>query len=148
MAERSASRIRGVGLGTAQPPGRRDGWQKGWLVNLGNRGLGDVLLGLAKVQALADAAGGRYTELLYQGPHAALMRRNALPLATVDAPGRHVVRNPHRMSAAWFEFARSFHLPPAGAWPDPSVGTNHVRAAGRQRTTTGVGKSSTSSSST
>lgn len=47
-----------------------------------------------------------------------------------------------------FEFARSFHLPPAGAWPDPPAGPNHVRASGRQRITTGVGKPSTSSSST
>src|SRR5690606_11379767 len=81
--------------GQPPPPVRRDRWQKGWLVNLGDRGLGDVLLGLAMVNALAAAGGGnRFSELHYQGPRAALMRRSTLPLVTVDAPGRHVVRTP------------------------------------------------------
>lgn len=81
--------------GQPPPPVRRDRWQKGWLVNLGDRGLGDAILGLAMVTALAAAGGGnRFSELHYQGPRAALMRRSTLPLVTIDVPGRHVVRTP------------------------------------------------------
>lgn len=100
--------------GQSPPAVRRDRWQKGWLVNLGNRGLGDVLLGLAMVRALADAAGGRFAELHYQGPRAALMRRSTLPLVTVEAPGRHVVRTP---TACPPQFNAVPERPPV--WLDP-----------------------------
>jgi hypothetical protein len=62
----------------------------GWEVDLGERGLGDVLLGLALARALADATGR--DDLEYVGPRAHLMRRCLLPLSARFAPGRDVVR--------------------------------------------------------
>ncbi|MGH3736182.1 MAG: glycosyltransferase family 9 protein [Micromonosporaceae bacterium] len=100
--------------GQAPPAVRRDRWQKGWLVNLGDRGLGDVLLGLSMVRALADAAGSRFTELHYQGPRATLMRRCTLPMVTTEASGRHVVRTP---TACPPQFNAVPERPPV--WLDP-----------------------------
>jgi len=60
---------------------------RGWRVDLGARGLGDMLLGLATVAALVDARRqvGRPIELLYVGPRTALMRRCGLPLTVEHA---------------------------------------------------------------
>jgi hypothetical protein len=53
----------------------------GWSVILGNRGLGDVLLALGLVQALADGT-GHTSELHYQGP-----RRGSWNVAVAPSPG-------------------------------------------------------------
>src|SRR5215472_13950001 len=66
---------------------------RGWRVDLGARGLGDMLLGLATVAALIDASRqvGRTTDLLYVGPRTALMRRCGLPLSVEYARvGNHI----------------------------------------------------------
>lgn len=73
-----------------------------------------MLLGLAMVGALADAGSGRFPELHYQGPRAALMRRSTLPLITADSPGRHVVRTP---TACPPQFNAVPERPPV--WLDP-----------------------------
>lgn len=65
----------------------------GWEVNLGERGLGDMLLGLALVRALGDATGRDALE--YTGPRPDLMRRCSLPLRTQHATGPHIVRTGH-----------------------------------------------------
>lgn len=62
----------------------------GWSVVLGDRGLGDVLLALGLVQALADGT-GRDSELHYQGPRPRLMQRCRLPLSTSFSSGPHTV---------------------------------------------------------
>jgi len=62
----------------------------GWEIDLGDRGLGDVLLGLALARALADATGR--DDLEYAGPRPDLMRRCSLSLSPRPAPGRDVVR--------------------------------------------------------
>lgn len=64
--------------------------QLGWSVILGNRGLGDVLLALSLVQALADGT-GHDNELLYRGPRPRLMRCCQLPLSTSFADGPHTI---------------------------------------------------------
>lgn len=64
--------------------------ERGWSVVLGDRGLGDVLLTLGLVQALADGT-GRDTELHYQGPRPRLMQRCRLPLRTSFSDGPHAV---------------------------------------------------------
>lgn len=67
--------------------------QHGWEVDLGERGLGDTLLGLALVRALIDATG--HNDLMYTGPRPDLMRRLSLPLHTQRVSGRHTVRTDH-----------------------------------------------------
>ncbi|OKI20865.1 glycosyl transferase family 9 [Saccharothrix sp. CB00851] len=67
---------------------------------LGDRGLGDVLLALGLVQALADGTGSD-TELHYQGPRPRLMQRCRLPLGTSFADGPHTV---HARHATGFTF--------------------------------------------
>jgi hypothetical protein len=64
----------------------RDGWE----IDLGERGLGDVLLGLALARALADATGR--DDLEYAGPRPGLLRRCSLPVRARLSPGRHLVR--------------------------------------------------------
>lgn len=64
----------------------------GWSVVLGDRGLGDVLLALALVRALADGAGSG-SELHYRGPRPRLFQRCRLPLSTSLSSGPHVVHN-------------------------------------------------------
>lgn len=64
--------------------------RRGWSVDLGNRGLGDVLLGLAMVRALTEASDEN--ELHYEGPRASLMRRSVLPLTADQRGGTHLVR--------------------------------------------------------
>lgn len=66
----------------------------GWSVVLGDRGLGDVLLGLGLVQALADGTGHDH-ELHYQGPRPRLMQRCRLPLITNFTEGPHTVHTRH-----------------------------------------------------
>jgi Glycosyltransferase family 9 (heptosyltransferase) len=69
--------------------------RRGWEIDLGERGLGDVLLGLALARALAEATGR--DDLEYTGPRPALLRRCSLILSARPAPGRHLVRatGPH-----------------------------------------------------
>lgn len=64
--------------------------RRGWEIDLGERGLGDVLLGLALARALAEATGRDALE--YAGPHRDLMRRCSLPLTTLHATGRDTIR--------------------------------------------------------
>lgn len=68
--------------------------QLGWSVVLGERGLGDVLLALGLVQALADGT-GLDSELHYQGPRPRLMQRCRLPMSTSFTDGRHTVHTKH-----------------------------------------------------
>jgi hypothetical protein len=65
--------------------------RRGWSVDLGTRGLGDVLLGLAMVRGLAQAYGEPHPELRYEGPRTALMRRSELPLTTEHRPAGHII---------------------------------------------------------
>lgn len=74
--------------------------ERGWSAILGDRGLGDVLLALGLVQALADGT-GRDTELQYQGPRPRLMQRCRLPLRTIFSDGPHAV---HTGQATGFTF--------------------------------------------
>lgn len=62
----------------------------GWEIDLGERGLGDVLFGLALARALADATDR--VDLEYRGPRPGLMRKCSLAVQTRPAPGRHLVR--------------------------------------------------------
>lgn len=73
----------------------------GWSVVLGERGLGDVLLGLGLVQALADGT-GRDGELRYRGPRPRLMQRCRLPLSASFTDGPHTVRTGHADSGSTF----------------------------------------------
>lgn len=86
--------------------------EHGWSVALGERELGDVLLALGLVQALAEATGGG-SELRYQGPRPRLMRRCALTMSTSRSDGEHVVGTEHASLTA-------FHAVPEGpqAWLD------------------------------
>lgn len=68
--------------------------EHGWSVALGERGLGDVLLALGLVQALADAT-GRGAELHYQGPRPRLMRRCAIAMRTSRSDGKHLIGTEH-----------------------------------------------------
>lgn len=74
--------------------------ERGWSVVLGDRGLGDVLLALALVQALADGTECD-TALHYQGPRPHLMQRCRLPLRTNFSDGPHAV---HTGRATGFTF--------------------------------------------
>lgn len=85
---------RAAGEGPASPTSIADDVaRQGWSVHLGERGLGDLLLGLAAAQALAEAA----TELeecqgsVYQGPRQRLLQRCHLPLAIEYRPQGHSV---------------------------------------------------------
>jgi hypothetical protein len=80
--------------GQAPPDGERRPHSDSWSADLGLRGLGDLLLGLGLVQALADATGDE-AELTYRGPRTALMERCTLPLSTEHRSGgnRVVHRN-------------------------------------------------------
>lgn len=64
----------------------------GWAVRLGQRGLGDLLLGLALVQAAADALAitGSVRPLVYRGPRARLIDRCRLRLEVVDSDAEEV----------------------------------------------------------
>lgn len=68
--------------------------QRGWSVVLGDRGVGDVLLALGLVQALADGTGGD-AELHYRGSRPRLMQRCRMPLSTGFAEGPHTVYTGH-----------------------------------------------------
>lgn len=64
---------------------------RGWIADLGQRGLGDLLLGLSAVTALREVSGD--VPLHYSGPEAQLLRRCAVPLASAEhTTGPHVVR--------------------------------------------------------
>lgn len=86
------------------PPDRTGGAdlvrEHGWSVPLGERGLGDVLLALGLVQALADATGAG-AELHYQGPRPRLMRRCAQAMRTSRSDGEHVVGTEHASRTAF-----------------------------------------------
>lgn len=71
----------------------------GWSVVLGERGLGDVLLGLGLVQAFAD---GTVSELHYRGPRPRLMERCRLPLTTSFANGPHAIHSGHPKAPEFF----------------------------------------------
>lgn len=64
--------------------------RSGWEIDLGERGLGDVLLGLALARALADATGR--VDLEYIGPGVALLGRCSLAVHARHASDRHLVR--------------------------------------------------------
>lgn len=66
----------------------------GWLVDLGERGFGNMLLGLGLVQAMADAT--LHTELLYTGRRPDLMRRSSLPITAHQTAGPHVIHTGNR----------------------------------------------------
>lgn len=68
--------------------------ERGWSVALGDRGLGDVLLALGLVQALADGT-GRDTELHYEGPRPRLIQRCRLSLSASHTEGPHTVSTRH-----------------------------------------------------
>jgi len=70
----------------------------GWSVVLGERGLGDVLLALGLVQALAEGT-GRDSELHYQGPRPRLMQRCRLGRPLSSSPVRPASRAVARL--AW-----------------------------------------------
>jgi Glycosyltransferase family 9 (heptosyltransferase) len=88
-----------------QPPpengGHSQARRRGWAVDLGERGLGDLLLGLSLARALVDATGR--DDLSYVGPRADLMRLCSLPLCITHASGPSVVytdgRDPVRFTA-------------------------------------------------
>jgi hypothetical protein len=89
--------------GEAPPPGIAEQVrERGWTVDLGDGGLGDVLLALAMVRALHEVTVDRF-DLDYQGPRADLISRCDLPISTTHAAGNHVVRtatvDPVRFSA-------------------------------------------------
>ncbi|GGL88856.1 glycosyltransferase family 9 protein [Micromonospora yangpuensis] len=65
--------------------------ESGWQLDLGARGLGDVLLGLALAQALHEATRDRYPQPAYVGPRADLLARCALPLTVTSANGQHSI---------------------------------------------------------
>ena len=73
----------------------------GWSVVLGDRGLGDVLLALGLVRALADGTGCD-SELHYQGPRPHLMQRCQLPLTTSFSSGPHTVHTRHSSGLKFF----------------------------------------------
>lgn len=74
----------------------------GWRVDLGDRGLGDTLLGLALVQALHDGC-DTDADLQYVGPRSKLMRRCSVPLRTRHGEGPQEVSS--RRYAGWTESA-------------------------------------------
>lgn len=86
---------RAVGEGPSVPTRLMDDLLRGGCsVDLGSRGLGDLLLGLAGVSAAADAcasAGEPVPRLRYRGPRARLLGRCRLPLAVEQHEGRHIV---------------------------------------------------------
>ncbi|MGH4014750.1 MAG: glycosyltransferase family 9 protein [Pseudonocardiaceae bacterium] len=86
--------------------------QLGWSVVLGERGLGDVLLALGLVQALADGT-GRDSELHYQGPRPRLMQRCRLPLSTSFTNGPHTIHTRHRKGFTFYAIPERPH-----AWLD------------------------------
>lgn len=73
----------------------------GWSVVLGDRGLGDVLLALGLVRALADGTASD-SGLHYQGPRPRLMQRCRLPLSTSFSDGPHTVHNRLRGGLKFF----------------------------------------------
>lgn len=77
--------------GESPPVTRRAGLaaEDGWEIDLGEGGLGDVVLGLALARALAEATGR--DDLEYTGPRPGLMRRCSLALSVRPTPGRHFV---------------------------------------------------------
>lgn len=62
---------------------------QGWSVNLGARGLGDMLLALAMATALHAATGPRHRQLIYRGPRPDLMARCDLPLRIAAGGPEH-----------------------------------------------------------
>ncbi|WP_243788023.1 glycosyl transferase family 9 [Saccharopolyspora gloriosae] len=64
---------------------------RGWIADLGRRGIGELLLGLSSVTALREVTGE--VPLHYSGPEAELMRRCSIPVETTKHTwGPHVVR--------------------------------------------------------
>lgn len=68
---------------------------RGWIADLGQRGIGDLLLGLAAVTALREVTPDALVH--YSGPHANLMRRCSIPMETANQTwGPHIVRTATR----------------------------------------------------
>ncbi|QLQ40322.2 glycosyltransferase family 9 protein [Micromonospora robiginosa] len=65
--------------------------ESGWHLDLGTRGLGDVLLGLAMAQGLHEATRNQFPQPAYVGPRADLLARCALPLSITSASGHHSI---------------------------------------------------------
>lgn len=88
---------------------------QGWRTDLGDRGLGDLLLGLAIAQGLREAAdiAGEAIETIYEGPRASLLARCLLPVMVRRAAGPHIVRT---ASAAPVTFTAVPERPPT--WLD------------------------------
>ncbi|MEN3611354.1 glycosyltransferase family 9 protein [Plantactinospora sp. ZYX-F-223] len=63
----------------------------GWQLDLGSRGLGDVLLGLAMAQALHEATREQFAQPAYAGPQADLLARCTLPLSVTSTNGPHSI---------------------------------------------------------
>lgn len=76
---------RAAGQQPADTGGANQVRRHGWHVNLGDRGLGDLLLGLAMAAALAEITPDR--ELRYIGPRAGLLGRCALSVITEQTGG-------------------------------------------------------------
>ncbi|MEU0153980.1 glycosyltransferase family 9 protein [Micromonospora fulviviridis] len=64
--------------------------EKGWRVDLGSRGLGDLLLGLAMAQALHDATHDQFETLEYAGSRANLIARCTLPVTVTGGDGHQL----------------------------------------------------------
>ncbi|MCI2418282.1 glycosyl transferase family 9 [Saccharopolyspora sp. K220] len=82
--------------GEGPPPGCaplvRD---RGWIADLGQRGLSELLLGLSSVTALLETTPS--APLHYSGPEAQLMQRCSLPVeSSTQTWGPHVIRTPTR----------------------------------------------------
>jgi hypothetical protein len=99
--------------------------RRGWAVDLGERGLGDLILGLSQVKALVNATGR--DDLTYLGPRPDLMRLCSLPLRITRASGPSIVctdgRDPVRSTAeperpaAWLDRVDDEHVEVHAALP-------------------------------
>lgn len=68
---------------------------RGWIADLGQRSLGELLLGLSAVTALSEVT--KQVPLHYSGPDAELMRRCSVPVESTEHTwGPHVVRTATR----------------------------------------------------
>ncbi|WP_370061992.1 glycosyltransferase family 9 protein [Streptacidiphilus sp. MAP5-3] len=63
---------------------------QGWRVNLKQKWLGDMLLGLGAVRALLDVDADRSCEVRYFGPRPELIERCSLPVVPTFREGAHV----------------------------------------------------------
>src|SRR5437588_8758792 len=111
--------------GEAPPPGCASLVRsRGWIADLGQRGSGDLLLGLATVTALRELT--PTVPMHYSGPEARLMARCSLPMeSSKHSWGPHVVRTATRSPV---RFRVDSAEPPT--WLDPvEPGRMEVHAA-------------------